>query len=490
MKYLKIAVLSLVCLMPLCAMAKPKAKQEAPKHPKYVFYFISDGTGVNAILGTEVMLSELKGELGRTPLWMSQSPVVGLSSTYSTSSDVTDSAASGTALASGTKTYNGGLGVYPDSVTPAISVAQKAHDQGWIVGVGSSCPVNHATPGAQFAHVRDRNMYYEIARQMEATGFEFFGGGSINLERKHNKPEVRDSIYNALRKAGYTICFTNEDYARDGKQADKLLMLQGEVPDGYSLPYWIDRKPGQVTIVDQFKAELELLYRKAQEKQTGFFLFNETGGKVDFACHAHDGAAAFQEVLAADSCMGLALEFYRQHPDETLIVLTSDHETGGLSLGCQYGGYQTNFKLLQYQKVSIDEANRNMFDLAKKAGGMTKLTWAEAKQQLSDDFGLWSHISVKESEEAKLKALFDKTVSGEASDTKTLYASSKAFVTAALDLVQDKANVGWTTGGHTAGLVPVYAVGVGKEAFMGHNDNAEIPLKIAEIMGINKAPNP
>ncbi len=484
MKYSKIAVLALACLSCVSVSAKPKVKTEVSKQPKYVFYFISDGTGVNAVLGTEIMLSELKGELGRTPLWVSKSPVVGLASTYSTSSDVTDSAASGTALACGSKTYNGAIGMAPDSVTPLISVAQRAHDAGYMVGVGSSCPVNHATPAAHYGHVPDRNMYYQIACQMEATGFEFFGGGSINLERKYNKPEVRDSIYNALRKAGYTICFTNEDYEREGRKADKLIMLQGQVPDNYSLPYWIDRRPGQVTIVDQFKAELELLYRKAQDKNTGFYLFNETGGKVDFACHAHDGAAAFQEVLAADSCMSLALDFYRQHPDETLIVFTSDHETGGLSLGCQYGGYKTNFKLLQYQHASLDEANRNMMDLANKAGGIKNLTWEQVKEQLSKDFGLWSHVPMKESEEARLKALFEKTLSGEASDTRTLYASSKAFMTEALFILQDKAHVGWTSGGHTAGLVPVYAVGVGKEEFMGHNDNAEIPLKIAKIMNL------
>lgn len=480
-KYL-ISAMMLACSV--IAIAKPKVKTEAPKTPKYVFYFISDGTGVNAVLGTEIMLSEIKGELGRTPLNVSKSPVVGLASTYSTSSDVTDSAASGTALAGGQKTYNGALGVLPDSVTPVVSLAQRAHDAGWVVGIGSSCPINHATPGAHFGHVRDRGMYHAIACQMEATGFEFFGGGSINLERQYNRPEVRDSLYNALRKAGYTICFTNEDYAREGRKADKLIMLQGNVPDSYSLPYWIDRRPGQVTIVDQFKAELELLYRKAQEKNTGFYLFNEVGGKVDFACHAHDGATAFQEVLAADSCMSLALDFYRQHPDETLIVFTSDHETGGMSLACNYGGYKTNFKLLQYQTASLDEANRNMQALAKQAGGMTKLTWEEAKAQLSKDFGLFTNIKLSEKEEANLKSLFDKTVNGEASDTRTLYASSKAFMTEAVELVQKHAHVGWTTGGHTAGLVPVYAVGVGKESFMGHNDNADIPRKIAKIMNV------
>lgn len=481
MKFSKIAVLFLVGISFMSAFAKPKS--EKPQQPKYVFYFILDGTGINTVMGTEVMLSELKGELGRTPLWMSKCPVVSVSSTYSTTSDVTDSAASGTALACGSKTYNGAIGMSTDSVTPLVSIAQRAHDKGFVVGVGSSCPVNHATPAAQFAHSASRNEYYNIACQMIGTGFDFFGGGSINLEGRYNRPEVLDSLYNAFRSAGYTLCFSTEDFEREGKKADKVLMLQGTVPDNYSLPYWIDRQPGQVTIVDQFKAELDLLYRKAQEKNTGFYLFNETGGKVDFACHAHDGASAFQEVLAADSCMRLAMDFYYEHPDETLIVVTADHETGGLSLGCEYGGYKTSFKLFQYQKASIDEANRHFYALVQKVGGIQNVSWEMTKDLLAQDFGLWSHIPMKAGEESELKDMFEKTKSGEAGDTKTLYASSKAFMTRALNILQDKANVGWTTGGHTGGLVPVYAIGVGQEEFMGHNDNAEIPLKIAKIAG-------
>lgn len=482
MKFSKIAVLFLVGISFMSAFAKPKTS-EKPQQPKYVFYFILDGTGINTVMGTEVMLSELKGELGRTPLWMSKCPVVSVSSTYSTTSDVTDSAASGTALACGSKTYNGAIGMSTDSVTPLVSIAQRAHDKGFVVGVGSSCPVNHATPAAQFAHSASRNEYYNIACQMIGTGFDFFGGGSINLEGRYNRPEVLDSLYNAFRSAGYTLCFSTEDFEREGKKADKVLMLQGTVPDNYSLPYWIDRQPGQVTIVDQFKAELDLLYRKAQEKNTGFYLFNETGGKVDFACHAHDGASAFQEVLAADSCMRLAMDFYYEHPDETLIVVTADHETGGLSLGCEYGGYKTSFKLFQYQKASIDEANRHFYALVQKVGGIQNVSWEMTKDLLAQDFGLWSHIPMKAGEESELKDMFEKTKSGEAGDTKTLYASSKAFMTRALNILQDKANVGWTTGGHTGGLVPVYAIGVGQEEFMGHNDNAEIPLKIAKIAG-------
>lgn len=473
-------MLALAGLLSMSAVAKPK-KQAAPEQPKYVFYFILDGTGMNVVLGTEVMRSELKGELGRTPLWMTQVPVIGMATTYSASSDVTDSAASGTALASGTKTYNGAIGVCPDSVTHTVSIAERAHAKGFVVGVGSSCPVNHATPGAQYGHVKDRNQYYDIACQMLETGFEFFGGGSINIERGHSRNAL-DSIYGALKEKGYSICFSVDDYEKVAKTADKVVMLQGKVPDSYSLPYWIDRKPGQVTIVDQFRAELDLLYRKAQEKKTGFYCFNEIGGKVDFACHAHDGAAAFQEVLAADSCMRVALDFYEQHPTETLIVITADHETGGMSLG-RDGIYQTNFKQLQYQHCSLDEANRNMFAMAMKKGGIKNLTWEEAKEQLAADFGLWRDIKVSEKEEEMLKGLFDRTISGEASDTRTLYASSKAFMTASLELVQKKAMVGWTTGGHTGGLVPVYAIGVGCEKFTGHNDNASIPLTIANIAG-------
>ncbi|MBQ0057660.1 MAG: alkaline phosphatase [Bacteroidales bacterium] len=457
------------------------AQQEQPQKAKYVFYFITDGTGVNTVQGTEYYLSQKQGVIGRTPLCMTQLPVVGVSATWSASSDVTDSAASGTALASGTKTYNNSIGMATDSVTPLVGLAQKAKDSGWAVGVGSTAPVNHATPAAQFAHQVTRHDYFQIACQMTTAGFDFYGGGSIAMQRGYDRPEVRDSIYNALREAGYTVTFSLEDYEANGRNADKLVMLQGDVPDSYSIPYWIDRKPGQVTIADQVKAELDLLYAKAQKNGTGFFLMNEAGGKVDFACHANDGATAFEEVLACDSCVRIAYDFYLQHPDETLIVITADHETGGLTLGYGPGGYSIHTEVFANQTCSKDESTRHFQAL--RSATHNKVTWDQVKEQLGKDFGFWQGVGISESEEKELADIYKRSFVGKMANEENLYSSNEPIVALAVRILNNKACMGWTTGGHTAGLVPVYACGVGQELFMGHNDNAQVLLNIAKAMG-------
>ena len=155
-----ISFFAFLAMAAACGVLPLSAKGKKAKAPKYVFYLITDGTGVNTVLGTEYYRAQCEGRLGTKPLCMTSFPVVGVATTYSTSSDVTDSAASGTALATGTKTYNSGLGVCPDSVTPAISVAQRAHDAGYAVGIGTSVPVNHATPAAQYAHAKTRAMLW------------------------------------------------------------------------------------------------------------------------------------------------------------------------------------------------------------------------------------------------------------------------------------------------------------------------------------------
>ena len=145
------------------------------KAPKYVFYFIGDGMGLNQVVATQYYLRSCEGELGITPLCFTQFPYTGIATSYSASSDVTDSAAGGTALATGHKTYNGAIGVAADA-TPVASIAEKAHRYGAKVGVATSVTINHATPASFYAHQKSRNDYYEIGAQLPASGFEFFAG--------------------------------------------------------------------------------------------------------------------------------------------------------------------------------------------------------------------------------------------------------------------------------------------------------------------------
>lgn len=486
MKSSFVLVTTLLSLAGLSLVSCQQQNQQ-PKQPKYVFYLINDGTGVNVVLGQEIYQAELQGRLGRQETCMTQFPVVGVSTTFSTSSDVTDSAASGTALATGHKTYNGALGVDADTVA-VPSIAEWAHAMGYPVGVATSVNVNHATPGAFYAHVQDRNMYYEVAQQLPATGYDFFGGSDINLQRSKNTPEVREELYKVFADSGYVIARGSyADYEQKvAEGAEKMMLFQDMdvVLNGgaYSFPYNIDAQQGMLSVYDVMRAETDFLYRRSEQKGgKGFFLMNEIGGKIDMACHANDAATAFSEVAMADSCVKVAYNFYLQHPDETLIVITSDHETGGMALGNNFGGYATNFKLLANQKCSVDELTHH-FQMLRSASH-NKVTWEQVKEQLRNDVGFWEGVSLTVEEENMLKDLYVKSFVGQMENEKNLYSANEPMAAAAIRLMNTKAFVGWTSGAHTAGLVAVYAIGVGAEKFMGHNDNADIPMKIAEIAG-------
>lgn len=456
----------------------------AQKQAKYVFYFITDGTGINTILGAEMFEAAKQDIIGRTPFCVTQFPVIGVSSTYSFDSGVTDSAASGTALASGIKTKNGTIGQYPDHQTPAYSIAVWAKEAGFPVGVGTSVTINHATPAAFYAHNPSRNNYYEIGGQMADAGFDFYGGASINKYVDEKKHPGAPNLYGVMEKAGYAVARGVDDFNKKAKKADKILLVQDEKhlnpgSGAGSLPYAIDVKEGEMRIEDILRCEIDFLLKKNKDC---FFLMNEIGGKVDYACHARDAATTFAEFAAVDRCIKIAYEFYLQHPDETLIVLTADHETGGLVLA-EDDIYALNLKALANQRVSIDAFTAILHQLRKETGN--KVTWEMAKQALTENFGFWAGIEINSKEEAQIKDVWKASFEGKAEDVKNEYSANEPLAEEARKIINKKALVQWATRGHSAGLVPAYAIGVGSEQFKGHNDNAEIPLKIAKAMGIS-----
>lgn len=468
-----------------------EGKTEAPKRAKYVFYFITDGTGVNTILGHEMMQHELDhrpvdgssdGCWGRHCLTMTTFPVYGVSSTYSYDRGVTDSAASGTALATGTKTRNGMIGEGPDSAA-VTSIAVWAHEAGVPVGVASSVGINHATPAAFFAHSHTRKAYYEIGAQLGEAGFEFYGGSDIIDAAK---PEGKPSCYDLAGEAGYTVVRGSDAYWAQAAEADKMVLMQRQeesdnpVNGASALPYYIDAEPGQLTVIDILRAQIDFLYNRKDGKEKGFFIMNEIGGRVDQACHADDAASAFREVAVVDSCMRIAYEFYLQHPDETLIVLTADHETGGLVLS-RPNSYEHNLRLLAHQKASKDVISHELRELRRQTGN--KVTWEQASDVLRRNLGFWDAVQLTDKEEQELKAVYKDSFVGKQPDLKGEYAWFQPLAHEAIRILDLKAGVTWTTGGHSAGLVPLIACGVGSEMFTGHNDNAEIPVKIAVAAG-------
>ena len=467
--------ISLICSF-LFMLAFSVSAQQA----KYVFYFIGDGMGVNQVLGTEMYLSELKGEIGVTPLLFTQFPYATTATTFSATNGVTDSAAAGTALATGKKTKNGALGVTKDSER-VNSVASWAKENGYRVGVSTSVSIDHATPAAFYAHQDNRSAAYQIGLDLIETNFDFYAGSDFvdanNAQAKDGK--TYESLYSLAEKAGFTIARGYKDYQKKAKKADKMILFQTEKAsqkNNGSIPYAIDRKKGDMSLAEITRAGINFL---SKDLSKGFFLMVE-GGKIDWAGHANDAATNFREVIDMDEAIKVAYEFYSQHPDETLIVVTADHETGGISIG--NGSYNLNLQALKSQKMSEEEFTLLVNGL--RAKYKNQVPWEAIQKALKENFGFWDSVKLSEKQEARLKAIYDKSFGNQPVDLeKTLYSQSEPISSEAKRILNSIANVGWISGGHSAGYVPVYAIGANAHLFQERIDNTEIPEKIAKAAG-------
>lgn len=471
--------LSFMIFIAVAVMLLPQCQQPSQeKKAKYVFYFIGDGMGVNQVNGTEMYLAEKEGRIGVKALNFTQFPVVNFATTYSKYNSVTCSAAAGTALATGTKTKNGTIGMDSLHEAPLYSVAVKAKEAGKRVGITTSVSVDHATPAAFYAHQPSRSMYYEIGTDLPKTGFDFYAGAGF-LQPKSKKDSTAPELYGLIEGAGYKIIRGNEAFEREYADAVKAVLIQEEGAESGCLPYAIDRKAGDLTLAQITENAIRFLMK---EKNDGFFLMVE-GGKIDWACHGNDAATVFEEVVDMAEAVQKALDFYNRHPDETLIVITADHETGGIALGT--GKYALNLQALQYQKLSQEQLTNEIQAL--RTEKKNKVSWEDVRRLLSEKLGFWKEVKLSEKQEARLKDIYTKSFGkGVAKMEKDLYAENEQLAAEAIRILDAIALVGWTSGGHSAGVVPVFAIGAGSHLFNGKLDNTDIPRKIAEAGGYLK----
>ncbi len=425
---------------------------------KYVFYFIGDGMGVNVVNITETYLSDLNGERGSKSLLMTQFPVATFATTYSANADVTDSAASGTALASGKKTTNSTMGLDPEG-NPVETVAEKAKKAGKKVGIASTVTINHATPAAFYAHQKNRGMGYEISHDLLKSGFDFFAGAGFFDEK---------DVYNLVKNAGYTVSRGYNDFKANAENSDKVILVHEEKSGG--IPYHIDRTEKDLTLKQITEAAIDVL---TKDNKKGFFLMLE-GGKIDGGGHGNDGATMIKEVIDMDEAIQVAFDFYKKHPKETLIVVTADHDTGGIS----YIGNKT-IQNLKYQQCSQNELSVRINKLMEEKNN--KVSWEDIKTLLSEAMGLWKEVPVSWENEKILRDTYENTIAKNRDDKDVnLYAENKLLAAKAKEVLNSISGLRWATTGHTNGYVPVFAIGKGQELFTNKTDNADIPLKIAE----------
>ena len=447
----------------------------SPKKPKYVFYFIGDGMSFNHILGTEHYNTEKAGASKTLRLNFTQFNTRNFVTNYSVSNLVTDSAAAGTALASGKKTGNAHIGVDMEG-NELHTLADVASEQGYKVGLVTNVGINHATPSCFYGHTSDRFGFPKLVDDYIASDVAFIAGSTI-MDMKSGpqdpkyKPITTAELAERIRNAGIELTLDIEQAA---KCSGKRVALVANDKENKHVPYVIDRKGDeQHTLLNHSKAAIEYLAREAED---GFFLMIE-GGKLDYAAHEQDAVATFCEVNEFAECVQLAIEFAKQHPKETLIVVTSDHETGGMSLGWDH--YEIRMNLLMAQRASAIQMTKTIQQM--RAEG--KRNWSDYKQALSDGFGLWSLVPVSEEDEAVLRHDFYDIFLKYGPMVDGLYNKSEFLVYDAIRILNKAASIDWTSLYHTGMYTPLFVKGFGEEKFLECRDQTDIPHTIASLMG-------
>lgn len=436
--------------------------------PKYIFYFIGDGMGMGPVMAAETYNRTILNNPNR--LLMMQFPVASAAMTYSASSNVTDSAAAGTALSTGTKTKNSMLGMAPDT-TDVYSIAVDLAKLGYGIGIGTTVAADDATPGAFYAHVPNRGMSYEIDTQFATSGVTFLAGAGLR-SIKNDKGEYTD-VLDRLAANNYQVVY-GPNGIKDIK-SDKVVLLSPIGTDANNAGYTIDSIAGSLNITQITEACLKQLQKTSPEH---FFMMIE-GGNIDHALHANDGGAAIKEIISFNEALEVAFRFYQQHPDETLIVITADHDTGGMALIGPKGA-KGGLANIDYLRVSKEVFGQYCEGILRSR---MVYTWNDMKEYLSDKLGFWSHIKLSDNQTDKLKDLFTRTFElRNTADQKTLYANFNAFAVEVFRIFNDATGLAFTTTSHSGNPVPVYAVGAGADAFKALNNNTDIPRAILRLV--------
>lgn len=325
MKNLRTILMASVVMIVAMSCNSQNYSQQKESKPKYIFLFIGDGMGLDQVAVTESYLSYKAGKLGGEQLSFTRFPNLALCTTHSNNRHVTCSASSATAIATGVKTDARKIGVDPEG-NRLRSVAYDLHEDGYNVGILTTVPVNHATPAGFFACADDRNDYYEISSQIPESGFEFFGGsGFYHYKGKDGDMTPTDEM---IREKGYTVCYGTEEYKACADTASHIVFCQ-ESTRGQDPEYYVSdgAEAADITLAQMLQLSLDFM---GDEKP--FFIMCE-GGTIDWSCHANKTMSMVYDVLEFDEAVQKGLEFYEKHPDETLIIVTADHETGGITIG-------------------------------------------------------------------------------------------------------------------------------------------------------------
>ena len=297
----------------LSSCGNKKEKKQEPAKAVNVIYMIGDGMALPQVYAAMLASGE--------DMMFSQFPYIGVVDTHSASNDITDSAAGGTALASDHKTKNGMVGMNPDTI-PVKTVLEELKEHDKETGIVVSCYVTHATPATFYAKVPKRSKYEDIAMQMaESESINLIiGGGMKHFNQRKDSLNLVERMENEL---GWKVYDTLADIDVTCKK--------------YAVMANADHMPMAAERGDFLPRAVKTALQTLDGAENGFFLMVE-GSQIDFACHANDSTWMMDEMMDFNYAIKVAMD-YAKEKGNTLVVVTADHETGGLTLPDPQGKY-------------------------------------------------------------------------------------------------------------------------------------------------------
>lgn len=324
MKMKKIILIIAAIAMAMSLNSCQDKKTESPR-AKYIFLMIGDGMGASHVAVAESYLSAKAGKIGGEQLTMTQFPYYGTCTTHCLDKTITCSAASGTAIASGQKTLYSRLGCDAD-FNRLESMAFPLKEEGYKIGIMSSVPITHATPAAFYASTPDRGDGYGIMKQIPDSGFDFFGGSGF--EDMFGKDGQQLGADKYLEQHGYEVCFGPEEFLAAADTCERIVFCQQKSKAEDAKAYVSEEADAEdITLAEMLQLAIDYL-----GDEEPFFIMCE-GGDIDWESHSSYTMPMIEKVISFDNAIAVAYEFYKAHPEETLIVVTADHETGGVSIG-------------------------------------------------------------------------------------------------------------------------------------------------------------
>ncbi|WP_184313863.1 alkaline phosphatase [Anaerosolibacter carboniphilus] len=467
------------------------------KAPKYVFLFIGDGLSFPQISSAEMYLGAQKRTTTpeKKALDFTNFSGVGVASTYDTDSFIPDSASTGTSLASGIKTGNGIINMDAAKKVKVDPITRKLKDMGYKIGVVTSVSLDHATPAVFYANQESRSNYYDISLQLANSEFDYFGGGGfVDPTGTKAKLTNAENVMDVAKKNGFKVVNTKEEILGLNNESGRVIAINPRLDASSAMPYTMDTKAEELRLSDFVKKGIEVL-----DNSKGYFMMVESG-KIDWACHANDAAASIHDTIEFNNAIMEAYKVYEKYPNDTLIVVTGDHETGGLTIGFAGTAYSTFFNKLEKQTVSFEEfdkiitsyrantqpENQKLVDLLpeiEKAYGLIPASSPKA--------GANAAFVLTDDEQSALAAAFKRSMEDPktrklSSSETILYGTYEPLSVTLSHILNNKAGISFTTYAHSGLPVPVYAIGVGQELFNGSYDNTDINAKLKSITKITK----